>query len=320
MIYVIKGKEEILIRQQIDKICSQVDIEIIRFDGSDKTFSLQVMLDTCMERSLFASKNIILVKDPYFLIDKCDDNALLPLTNYIISPNYDTDLVLYTYDNKFNTKLKAYKSVCSNAQLFTFDTYDYKQFNNYVDYEINKANLNISKDAINLLNQICRRNVTLFMQNLEVLKNYPDKIDTDVINKLCTASDDINSFELINAITNNNLSKAISLERLLINENGDVLSVIGLLSAQLRFLYHFAYLLDRGYKKNDILEELKIENYRYSKSMETLDNLKMKQIIRLLEDLSKLDIECKSDYTLKDTSRLELFIINLLKNNIYASN
>lgn len=320
MIYIIKGKEELLIREQINKICSQNDVEIIRFDGNDKSFSLPAILSSCMEKSLFASKNIVLVRDPSFLIEKYDDSVLEPLFTYVSSPAYDTDLVLYTLDNKFNTKLKAYRNVATNAEVLNFEAYDYRQFNSYVTYEIGKAGIDISDDASNLLNQLCRKSVTLFMQNLEVLKNYPEKINSEVVAKLCTASDDINSFELINAITNNDLSKAISLERTMLGENDSVLSIIGLLAAQLRFLYHFSYLLNGGYKKSEIQEELKIENYRYTKSLETLQKLKMEQIIKLLEELSKLEIECKSDFSLKDSSRFELFIIKLLKKNIYASN
>lgn len=320
MIYVIKGEEELFIKQKINSFLNEEDVEIVKLDGTSKDFSIQEMLNACMENSLFGSKNVVLVKDPPFLIRKIDDNQLVDLMNYISNPEYETDLIFYTYEDKFNAKLKSYKSVLSNAELLDYRTYDYKEFNNYVYEQVSKAKLDINSDALGILNQICKRSATLLQQNIEVLKNYPEKITVQAVQKLCTSSDDNDSFELINAITNKDISKTIYLQRKMLSENDSVLSVIGLLAAQLRFLYHLSYLNDNGYRKADILDELKIQEYRYTKSMETIRKLSRNQIIDLLSQLSDLDIKCKSDYSIPDSSRFELFILQLLKKGTYAGN
>lgn len=320
MIYVIKGSEELAIRKQIDKICQGEDLDIVRISGDDE-FLIDEIIDACNGKSLFASKSIVLVKDPYFLINKVDENKLEKFYKYLENPTYDSDLVLYSLEDKINTKLKAYKKVIENAELFNFEEYDRKQFNSFAYYELNASKLDINKEAVYLLIDICRNDSSLFMQNIEVLKNYPGKIDSDVINKLCTASDDINSFDLINAITDNDLDKAINLERTMLENSDDgILGIISLLAGQLRFLYQFSYLLSKNYDKKAILDEMKMSDYRYSKSLETIKKLKMPQILEMLKSLSDLDIACKSDFSLKDSSKFELLIIQLLMKREYARN
>lgn len=320
MIYVIKGSEELAIRKQIDKICQGEDLDIVRISGDDE-FLIDEIIDACNGKSLFASKSIVLVKDPYFLINKVDENKLEKFYKYLENPAYDSDLVLYSLEDKINTKLKTYKKVIENAELFNFEEYDRKQFNSFAYYELNASKLDINKEAVYLLIDICRNDSSLFMQNIEVLKNYPGKIDSDVINKLCTASDDINSFDLINAITDNDLDKAINLERTMLENSDDgILGIISLLAGQLRFLYQFSYLLSKNYDKKAILDEMKMSDYRYSKSLETIKKLKMPQILEMLKSLSDLDIACKSDFSLKDSSKFELLIIQLLMKREYARN
>ena len=320
MIYIIEGEEEVFIRKKINQIIKTSQSEVISFDGNDSSFNINEVFDACVSNTLFSSGSIVLVKDAPFLVKKVDDKYLDRLYEYIDNPVYETELIFYSFENRLNGKLKAYKSILKNAQLITLNSYDYKNFNTYVNQQIIQNDLKINKDAIIELGSICKRNATLLNQNIEVLKNYPGTITLEVVNKLCSASDDNDSFELVNALTNKDISKAILLERKMLKENDSIFSIIGLLSAQLRFLYQLGYLLSIKTNKNDIIDELKCSEYRYNKSLETLRKLNQKQIIKLLSDLSKLDVTCKNDNSIDSNSRFELFILNLLKKENYASN
>lgn len=318
MIYILEGEEQVFIEHKITELLKQEDAEIVKFDGNSKDTNIHKIIDACTSNSLFSSKTIVLVKDACFLCKKCYDKELEELYDYVSNPSYDVDLILYTYDNKHNSKLKSFKEVLKNAQLLKFDTLDYKNFNTFVNQEVNRNQLNIKNDAINYLNSICKRDATLLIKNIEVLSNYPGQITTDVIEKLCTISDDNDAFEMINALTNKDISRTIYLERKLLKENDSVMSVIGLLSTQLRFLYQVSYLLSIKMKKSEILDTTKCSEYRYNKAIETLNRIDIRQIISLLNNLSKLDIECKTDNSLSDASRFELFILNLVKKDNYA--
>ena len=320
MNYIIFGEEELFVKNKLNEIIKSQVGEVFNFDGNSKTFNINDVINSCLSSNIFNDKNIIVVKDPPFLIKKFEENLLDSLNNYINNPVFETDLIFYTLENKFNSKLKEFKLICKNAQVIECNSYDYKNFNTYVNQQINYNNLDIDNDAAYLLNTICKRNASLLSQNIDVLKNYPEHIDSNVINKLCTVSDDNDSFELINSIVNKDISKTIHLERKLINEKDSIFSVIGLLASQLRFLYQIAYYKSINKSDRQVLELINCNEYRYKKAIDTLRNLKLDQILKLLNDLSSLDIKCKLDNSISDVSRFEIYILNLLKKDIYASN
>ncbi len=313
MIYIINGEEECFIRDKIDEIVKKSGNDPIRFDGRDKDFSYEEVIEACLGNSLFSSGSLVLLEEPDFLVRKVEDRKLEPIYAYVDNPVYETDLIFYTYQNNFNSRLKAFKKINENAQLITLNSYDYRNFNNYVRTRLNEEGLKLNNETTALLSNICKRSATLLNSNLEVLKLYPETITVQVVNKLCSASDDNDSFELVNALTSKDISKAILAERKLLNENDSALSVIGLLASQLRYLYQIAYYASSGKKRNEIMELCNINDYRYSKAMETISVLDKKQIIELLYRLSELDIKCKSDNSVSDNSRFELFILELLK-------
>jgi len=320
MIYLIEGEEEYFIRQKIDSICKESNADIVKYDGNSKDFNIHDVFDSCYSNSLFAEKTVVLVKDPSFLIKKVDDSLLELIDSYVGNPEYETDLVLYTLENKFNNKLKVYKSISTNAQILNYNSYDYKNFPTYVRQQVNNEKLDIDNDAIRLLETIVRRSATLLDQNIIVLSNYPGHINADVVSKLCTASDELDSFEVINALTSKNVSLSISLIRKLLTNQDSILPVIALLSNQLRFLYEISFLNSIGKNTSQILDIVKCNEYRLKMAMNTLRNLNSKQIIYLLKKLSDLDIKTKNNFSIDEKQEFELFILELLKKDKHASN
>lgn len=319
MIYVIKGSEASFIEAKLKELTKGYD-NPIKLDGSSKDFSIDEMLESCNTNSLFADKNMVLVKDPYFLIKKVDDKELNNLYAYISSPAYETDLVLYTLEDKFNTKLKTFKQVISNAELISLDILDYKNFNSYCYSRINEEGLKINRNVAYYLTNICKRDASLFNQNLEVLKLYPGNIDETVIDKLCTSSDNNLVYDLINAICAKDINKSIIFERKLLNETDSILGVIALLANSLRQTYYIGYLYDKGYRKAVILNECKISEFIVNKSLDMLNKYDKNAIINLLNDLSELECSCKANYGISDNNKFELFLLKMMENKNYASN
>ena len=311
MIYIVFGDELVFVQDKLIEITKNKEDDIIKINCLNPSFSVDEITESCLGNSLFSNGNVVMVKDAPFLCKKYDENELKSLFDYCANPIYETDLIFYTLDNSFNRKLKAYKQIANNTQVIECNMLDYKTFNVYLERQINFAKLNIDRDAINRLNIICKRSATLLKQNLDVLENYPDKITVEVIDKLCSSAE-IDSFEIINAITNKNVSKTIELTRKVLKENDSILSLVNLLAGQLRFLYNIAYLDSIGKKSNEIMDMMSIKSLRYNKAKEALTKLNLNQIIVLLSKLSEIDVKCKSDNSMSQTDLFELFIINLM--------
>ncbi|MBR5755791.1 MAG: DNA polymerase III subunit delta [Erysipelotrichaceae bacterium] len=318
MIYIIQGEEEYFIREKIKELTKETAGEIVRFQGSDKSFDIVSMLDACSYNSLFGDRTTVLVEDPYFLIRKIDDKEYEMLEKYVRNPLYDTDLILYTLQNGFGKRLKAYKMVSENAQIIELNHYDTKNFISYARTRLNEENIKLNSEAENVLISLCRNDATLFNSNLEILKLYPEQITSQAVARLCTSASMDDSFELINALTSRDITKAVSIERKMLAENDSILGLIALLSGQLRYLYHVAYLSSSGKRKHEIQEITGSKEYRVTMALKTLEKLNKRQIMELLARLSDLDCKCKSDSSVSGISRFELFMINLMNRGEHA--
>ena len=320
MIYILYGEEEYFIRRKIASFREAADADVVFFDGSDRNFSISAMLEACTGNSLFANRNTILVSQPYFLIRRCSEEELSELLEYVQKPFYETDLILYTYANDFNSKLKAFKQIAVNAEVIQYKQYDYKRFNDYVRQRNVETGLNLPSELIFHLGSICKRSVTLFEKNLEILKLYPEQVSLQVIDRLCTASDENAIFDMINALTMKNISKAIEIQRRLLKETDSVLGSISLLANQLRFMYEVSYLRSTGKKKAEIMDITNVSEYKLNKTLQACDKISENQMLELLHKLHELDLLCKADNSLPDTARFELFIMELLSKENHAVN
>ena len=317
MIYLIQGQEEYFIRKKIAELADPSKGEIVRFQGNDKNWSIEEMLEACDGNSLFSTHTTVLVDQPFFLLRKTDDKLLEGLYRYLEKPLYETDLIFYTLENNFNSKLKAYKKVTENAQVLTLNSYDYKNFASYVRQQISEAQISISPDAVSHLTNVCRRNATLFHQNLEILKLYPGRIDTDLIDRMCTQAHENDSFDMVNALTAGDVSNAISFFSKVNEYSDSIVPSIHQLASQLRFLYFVSWLQSQGKNRNEILEITGVKDYRLKMAIQTLNKIRREQIIELLAKLSDLDVKLKSDSSIPEDMRFELFIMELVRKGIH---
>ena len=314
MIYVIKGQEPYLVRKKIDEIISQnEDAQLTRFNGSDKTFNVTVMLDACTSVGLFADKTLVLVRDPSFLCEKVSDKDAGLISDYCSNPLYENTLVLYTFDDSFNERLKTYKDVAANAQVIRYDQLKNKEFYNACIDILKQRKLRFNSEITRTLVKSANNNLTVFDQNLDVLCLYPDEITPEAVNSLLTIADFDDVFALINALTAKKISLSMNLANRLLANNNSVIGLTVLLGNQLRFLYEVSYYN----KQNDSVEEIMDRTgtksrYRIEKALENLAYLKDSEIIELLDRLADLNFSLVTENDIDQKLQFELFITALI--------
>ena len=312
MIYILKGNEEYFIKEKLKEIIKE-DSDIKEFDGSSKSFNIPLMLEACQTNSLFFTNNTVLVRNPYFLIKK--EENVEALMNYILNPLYETDLIFYTYDDSFNERLKLFKDISKNAQVISCDSLNINDFNQYAMNIINNSGLKLNNENKRLLIDLVNGNASLLHSNLEILKLYPEQIDNNTIKALCSVNDDMNIFDLINALTSKDVSRSIELSRKLLQNNDSILPLLSMLAGQLRYLYWVAYLNKQSNSIYDIMNVTNSKEFRVKSALKTLNNLNMNEIMRLLNRLHEIDIKVKTNNDISEINRLEYFILNLLNGN-----
>lgn len=314
MISIIYGDETYLIQEKLSEITRKnSDSNILKLDGSDRGFSIAELVDSCRSFDLFSNKQLIFVKDPAFLIKKYDENDINVLLDYCQKPNYETDLVFYTFDIIFNERLKVFKDIASNADVIKLSKLSKNEFFSYAKNIINNSNINIDKDAINILVNSVNFDLSLLKQNIEILKLYPDRVDSKALSHLITYSNEEDVFNLINALTTKQSSLAIKYANKLMDNDESILRLISTLASQLRFLYCVGYYQSQGKKTNEIMNILNVKSsYRIEKANESLKHIDLDEIEGLLSKLADLDYECKKDNDINDRLKLELFIVSMM--------
>lgn len=313
MIYIVNGDESYLVKNKIDEIInSNKDAEIIKFDGNDSDFSCRNVADACRQVGLFSNKTLVLVKDAEFLITKVDEKESESLILYCQKPIYENTLVFYTYDNLFNSRLKTFKEVSANAKVITLNKLDKNEFFNYARNLINNSNLNINKDASNKLVNSSNYDLALLNSNIEILKLYPEQIDINVVNGLITFPDDEDIFNLINSLTNKNVSLSLKYANRLLKADESIIRMISVIASQLRFLYQVAFLSKSGKSSREIAVITQSKDFRISKALSTLNNISDVDILKLLSKLSDFDYKCKTQSDISDKLNLELLIVSLM--------
>lgn len=315
MIYVIKGDEPYLIEKKIKElIFANKDAEIIRFNGSESSFNINEVINACRSVNLFMDKSLVLVKDAPLLYKKASDQEVDVLLGYASNPTYETELVFYTFENNISEKLKSTKELIKNAQYLKLDKLKKNDFFNYAKGIVNQYKLNITKDAAEYLINNTNYDLALLSANIKVLSLYPDQINLDVVTKLISLPDEDDPFNLINALTNKDISKSIEYLNKILKYDDNILGLISMIASQLRFLYSVSYFDGIGYSTGDIMNALKVRNdYRITKARETLRNISREDIMKLLSKLSDLDFKCKTNSDLDDKTKLELLIVGLNK-------
>ena len=311
MIYIIYGNDSYLIDSKLNEIINQnKDGDVIKVDGSCKNFSYYDVLDSINSVGLFNNKSLVLFKDPPLLKKKVDDKGAEELLSYCKKPIYENTLIFYTYDNDFKKVLKAFKDISANADVYDLKV-DPKNFYNMCIEVAKKYTVRLNRPCFDIVYKACNNSLSLFKQNMDILDLYPDKIDEDVVNNLLISSNEENVFNLINALTNKKVSDSIYYARRILANDSNINGLIALLANQLRFLYQVSYYSDDPYGVSDILGCK--SPYRITKALETLRNLKSKDIMSMLDRLAFLDLDSKQNSDIDDTLKLELFIVELLK-------
>ena len=312
MIYLIDGDEPYLIEKEIEKIVGDCQ-NITRFNGQDSSFSCEEAINCCRSVDLFQNKSVVLINNPSFLVKidekKNEENSVSIFLDYVKNPCFENDLVIYTLENSFNKRSKVYKAISSNSKIISMNKLDHNNFVSAAKTIIRDSNLDINKDAALLLINYSNGSQSLLLRNIDILKNYPDRIDSNCVEKLCVEDVENTVFELIDALAFNDSNKAIKILRNLFEKEQSVFMITAIIASQLRFLYLVDYYRSINYSINDIANATSSKTYRIEMSLKKLENLTSNRILSLLSQLSDIDYLNKSNSNITPEERFELYII-----------
>ena len=118
------------------------------------------------------------------------------------------------------------------------------------------------------------------------------------------------AFDLIREIALKDKKKAINIYNELLSYNIESYSLIGLLESQYRLLYQVKVLNKRNISSNDIASILEVHPFRVKKTLELIRYYTLKEIRKLIKNLSSIDYNIKSG-TYENNVIIDLLILNI---------
>jgi DNA polymerase III subunit delta len=323
MIYVITGNDSSLLKREISKQVKEKlkeinDFNYISFDMYNHL--IQDAIDSCTFSNLISEQKTVVCYNCYFLTDQAKPSASWNkgmdfdcLKKYVENQNPDCDLYLTSIGKLNGDSNKLVELLKKNAKIQTITTKDYKQLIDDGIAYVTQNGKSISKDAIAEVVKRVSQDYTLMINTLDKLMLYTSDIQLEDVYALVADKLEDTFFNIVNNLFKFNVKDAIKSFRDLLSKGNYPLTLFSQFSSQFEFLYEVSKMVELGYDDSKIAKELGCQPGRIYYSKKTIGNFRSKDILKMMADLNKAEIDMK--YNLDNPNDvIELFILNFKKN------
>lgn len=305
--YLIKSNAISLIDKKIEELIKEKS-----FDSSSVTTydleenSITSLIEDADTISFLTPNKVIIGKN--LSNNNLDEKNLKTLSKYLDNPNSDVLLILVT--TNIDARKKSIKEVINKLSLVNIST-DTKTLVKDIlkGYDVEYRVINLleeyySEDLERLISET--KKLALAFINTKKI-TYKDALELLV--KPLNKQDSL-AFDLVREIALKNKKKAVNIYNELLSYNIESYALFGLLESQYRLLYQVKVLNKRNISYNDMASILEVHPFRVKKTLELVRYYTLKEIRKLLKNLSDIDFKIKSG-VYENNIIIDLLILNI---------
>ena len=305
--YLIKSNAISLINKKIDELIKEKG-----FDSSSVTTydleedSITSLIEDADTISFLTPNKVIIGKN--LSNNNLDEKNLKILSKYLDNPNSDVLLILVT--TNIDARKKIVKEVINKLSLVNIST-DTKEIVKDIlkGYDVEYRVINLleeyySEDLERLISET--KKLALAFINTKKI-TYKDALELLV--KPLNKQDSL-AFDLVREIALKDKKKAVNIYNELLSYNIESYALFGLLESQYRLLYQVKVLNKRNISYNDMASILEVHPFRVKKTLELVRYYTLKEIRKLLKNLSDIDFKIKSG-VYENNIIIDLLILNI---------
>lgn len=305
--YLIKSNAISLIDKKIEELIKEKD-----FDSSSVTTydleedSITSLIEDADTISFLTPNKVIIGKN--LSNNNLDEKNLKTLSKYLDNPNNDVLLILVT--TNIDARKKIVKEVINKLSLVNIST-DTKEIVKDIlkGYDVEYRVINLleeyySEDLERLISET--KKLALAFINTKKI-TYKDALELLV--KPLNKQDSL-AFDLVREIALKDKKKAVNIYNELLSYNIESYALFGLLESQYRLLYQVKVLNKRNISYNDMASILEVHPFRVKKTLELVRYYTLKEIRKLLKNLSDIDFKIKSG-VYENNIIIDLLILNI---------
>ena len=305
--YLIKSNAISLIDKKIGELIKEKG-----FDSSSVTTydleedSITSLIEDADTISFLTPNKVIIGKN--LSNNNLDEKNLKTLSKYLDNPNSDVLLILVT--TNIDARKKSIKEVINKLSLVNIST-DTKTLVKDIlkGYDVEYRVINLleeyySEDLERLISET--KKLALAFINTKKI-TYKDALELLV--KPLNKQDSL-AFDLVREIALKDKKKAVNIYNELLSYNIESYALFGLLESQYRLLYQVKVLNKRNISYNDMASILEVHPFRVKKTLELVRYYTLKEIRKLLKNLSDIDFKIKSG-VYENNIIIDLLILNI---------
>ena len=305
--YLIKSNAISLIDKKIDELIKEKG-----FDSSSVTTydleedSITSLIEDADTISFLTPNKVIIGKN--LSNNNLDEKNLKILSKYLDNPNSDVLLILVT--TNIDARKKTVKEVINKLSLVNIST-DTKTLVKDIlkGYDVEYRVINLleeyySEDLERLISET--KKLALAFINTKKI-TYKDALELLV--KPLNKQDSL-AFDLVREIALKDKKKAVNIYNELLSYNIESYALFGLLESQYRLLYQVKVLNKRNISYNDMASILEVHPFRVKKTLELVRYYTLKEIRKLLKNLSDIDFKIKRG-VYENNIIIDLLILNI---------
>lgn len=253
MIYLIEGNDRYLVNVETNKIIDQYKIDKSEIEYYDNKAQLNQVIQSALSFSFFSDKKGVIFNNPSFLTN--NENTTF-LEQYLENENESTVLI-FQVDHLDNRK-KIVATLKKHTKFIAIDELTLKNKRAFILNQLKNNKLNLNKASLDLFVSKMPLNAGIIYSEIEKLKLIP-QIDETIIQELSSEYFNDSTFEFVDVILSDSLSKSLTYFNRL-KQNNSVMQIIGALASKLRLIYQVS-VLEKTHAESEIVQLLKSKPY-----------------------------------------------------------
>lgn len=312
------GDETFLTRETIKKIIkSHSDHQIEYLEGQ---FDLNQLISLTQSTGLFAQKTLIILKNPFFLLKKCEPKDEKILEKTLLENHTDTTIIIYSTQSldqrkKFVSLLKKH---ADTQQFNAFKDWEQNKILQWIQQKLKEENKHIEQDALFALEQLAGGSLEQCYSEIRTLLVFVADKETITLSDINALSGDskATTYQLTESLKYRHYNDVLKITIRLLKNQEDPIKLMGLFTATFRLYYLITYLKKQGQHANNIATALKKNAYFIKLIAEKL-TYSLDELKHNLNILADKDLEIKKGIIKADLA-LECAINSMMTSTLQS--
>ncbi len=294
-IYALIGEEGLLISEGVDKIINKAlsggmkDFNYNLFYAKES--SIDDVLNAVHTLPLMTKKRVVVLKD----IDQYPASILERLADYLKEPPDSTCLIITA--KKIDQRTKFFKALQDNSMIVACGPLYENQVKPWIRFRARSYGLEFTEDALNIFYEVAGNELGIIDNELKKLSSYCEskkKIDVSDVEDVVGKSRIYSVFNLINAIGEKRLEKALLILKKMLNDGEPPLMILAMIARQFRLMTRAIEYHKKGLPLSEVSKRLVLFGSIFNTFKEQLKNFTLDEVLKKHRLLYNVDSELKS--------------------------